>query len=138
VVNLRALASNRLFSQSGQTAWYVLLPAALPSMRVLYGAHHTHTFTTTMWRPCACLVLLPTIRYIAAQNGRAEVVHVLVQAKASVHTARNKDGCTPFYAAADKGFCEILTYLAEVRGSLVGGLVGWWVGGWWAGWLAAG
>lgn len=50
--------------------------------------------------------------YIAAQNGRMEVIHVLAQAKADVHLSRKADGCTPFYAAADKGYCEILRYFA--------------------------
>ena len=46
--------------------------------------------------------------YIAAQNGHLEIIHILATHKADVHLARKADGCTPFYAAADKGYCEIL------------------------------
>ena len=53
--------------------------------------------------------------YIAAQNGRMEVIHVLAQAKADVHLSRKADGCTPFYAAADKGYCEILRQVCSLQ-----------------------
>lgn len=53
--------------------------------------------------------------YIAAQNGRMPVVHLLAKMKANVHLSRKRDNCTPFYAAADKGYDDILRYLAALK-----------------------
>ena len=60
-----------------------------------------------------CIIVFK--RYIAAQNGHLEIIHILATHKADVHLSRKADGCTPFYAAADKGYCEILKYLLRLK-----------------------
>jgi hypothetical protein len=49
----------------------------------------------------------------AACNGHAEVLKLLIAAKADVNQARTKDGATPLYVAAKKGYAEVLKLLIE-------------------------